>query len=62
MDILLHGLNEFINLLWTGRFLQLNVVSKRITKDRVAVYYLREVQCTEWKEQIPGQTPVGLRS
>ena len=39
---LLHGLNEFINLLWRGRFLQLNVISKRVMKDRVAFHNIRE--------------------
>ena len=42
IDALLHGLNEFINLLWKGRFLQLNVISKRMLKDRVAVHNIRE--------------------
>ena len=42
MDALLHGLNEFINLLWRGRFLQLSVISKRVMKDRVAAYEIRE--------------------
>ena len=42
MDALLHGLNEFINLLWRGRFLQLSVISKRMMKDRVAVDNIRE--------------------
>ena len=42
MDALLHGLNEFINLLWRGRFLQLSVISKRVMKDRVAVHKIRE--------------------
>ena len=42
MYALLHGLNEFINLLWKGRFLQLNVISKRMLKDRVAVHNIRE--------------------
>ena len=42
MDALLHGLNEFINLLWRGRFLQLSVISKRVMKDRVAVHNIRE--------------------
>ena len=37
MYALLHGLNEFINLLWRGRFLQLSVISRRVMKDRVAV-------------------------
>ena len=39
---LLHGLNEFINLLWRGRFLQLSVISRRVMKDRVAVHDIRE--------------------
>ena len=42
MDALLHGLNEFINLLWRGRFLQLSVISKRMMKDRVVVHNIRE--------------------
>ena len=42
MDALLHGLNEFINLLWRGRFLHLSVISKRMMKDRVAVNNIRE--------------------
>ena len=42
MDALLHGLNEFINLLWRGRFLQLSVTSKTMKKDRVAVHNIRE--------------------
>ena len=42
MDALLHGLNEFINLFCTGRFLQLSVISKRMMKDRVAVHNIRE--------------------
>ena len=42
MDALLHGLNELINLLWRGRFLQLSVISKRMMKDRVAVHNIRE--------------------
>ena len=42
MDALLHGLNEFINLLWRGRFLHLSVISKRMMKDRVAVDNIRE--------------------
>ena len=43
MDVLLHGLNEFINLLWRGRFLQLSAVSKKkVIKDRVAVHNIRE--------------------
>ena len=37
MDALLHGLNEFIHLLWRGRFLQVSVISKRMVIDRVAV-------------------------
>ena len=41
MDTLLHGLNEFINLLWRGRFLQLSVTSKTMKKDRVAVHNIR---------------------
>ena len=42
MGALLHGQNEFINLLWRGRFLQLNVISKRVMKDRVAFHNIRE--------------------
>ena len=42
MYALLHGLNEFINLLRRGRFLQLSVISKRMMKDRVAVNNIRE--------------------
>ena len=42
MDALLHGLNEFINLLWRGRFLRLSVICKRMMKDRVAVLNVRE--------------------
>ena len=42
MGALLHGLNEFINLLWRGRFLQLSVISKRVMKDRVAFHNIRE--------------------
>ena len=38
MDTLLHGLNEFINLLWRGRFLQVSVISKRMMKDKVVVH------------------------
>ena len=42
MDALLRGLNEFINLLWRGRFLRLSVISKRVMKDRVVVNNIRE--------------------
>ena len=42
MDALLHGMNEFINLLWRGRFLRLSVISKRVMKGRVAAYNIRE--------------------
>ena len=42
MDALLHGLNEFISLLWRGRFLQLSVISKRMVKNRVAFHNIRE--------------------
>ena len=42
MGALLHGQNEFINLLWRGRFLQLSVISKRVMTDRVAAYEIRE--------------------
>ena len=42
MEALLHGLNDFINLLWRGRFLQLSFISKRMMKDRVAVNNIRE--------------------
>ena len=42
MDALLHGLNEFINLLLRGRFLQLSVISKRVMMDRVAVHNIRD--------------------
>ena len=42
MDALLHELNEFINLLWRGIFLQLSVISNRVMKDRLAVHNIRE--------------------
>ena len=42
MDSLLHGLNNFINLLGRGRFLQLSVISKRMVQDTVAVYSIRD--------------------
>ena len=50
MNALLHGLNEFINLLWRGRFLQLSVISKRTMKDRVAVHNIRERCCIQNEE------------
>ena len=42
MEALLRGLNEFISLLWTGRFLELSDISKRMVKDRVDVHNIRE--------------------
>ena len=42
MDALLHGLNEFIHLLWRGRFLQVSVISKNVMKDGVPVHNIRE--------------------
>ena len=42
MDALLHGLNEFIHLLWRGRFLQVSVISKNVMTDGVPVHNIRE--------------------
>ena len=38
----MHGLNESIDLLWRGRFLQLSIISKSVMKNRVAVHNIRE--------------------
>ena len=54
MDALLHGLNEFSNQLWRGRFLQLSVSGKRMMKDRVAVHNIRE-RCGIQNEKIRSQ-------
>ena len=49
-DVFLHGLNEFINLLLRGRFLQLIVISKRMVTDRVLVCEFRD-RCDEQNEE-----------
>ena len=41
-DALLQGPNEFTNLSWRGRFLQLSVISNRLVKERVAFHNIRE--------------------
>ena len=68
IDALLHGLNEYINLLWRGRSVQLSVTSKRMMTERVAVPNIREM-CGSQDKSLwvrsrvnPKPNPVGLHS
>ena len=50
----MHGLNEFINMLWRGRFLHLSVTSKKMIKDRLAVHNITSERGTVYRMKRTG--------